>query len=85
MQRRQSPQEGVRPGSTTDAREVEGLVRRSGGRVVGSRRSRCRSVVAAERAEFVGLLASSDAADWDRPTECLAWSVNGVALHVLDE
>jgi uncharacterized protein (TIGR03083 family) len=38
-----------------------------------------------ERAEFVDLLASLEDADWDRPTECPAWSVKGLALHVLGD
>ena len=38
-----------------------------------------------ERAELIDLLASLDDPDWDRPTECPAWNVKGVALHVLGD
>jgi uncharacterized protein (TIGR03083 family) len=42
-------------------------------------------VLAAERDLFVDLLAELEPADWDRPTECPAWSVQGIALHVLGD
>jgi uncharacterized protein (TIGR03083 family) len=38
-----------------------------------------------ERGELLDLLASLDADEWERPTECPAWSVKGVALHVLGD
>jgi uncharacterized protein (TIGR03083 family) len=38
-----------------------------------------------ERAAFLGLLGGLDASDWSRPTECPAWDVRGVALHVLGD
>jgi uncharacterized protein (TIGR03083 family) len=34
--------------------------------------------------ELVGLLRSLEAADWDRPTVCPAWSVRDIAAHLLD-
>src|SRR3954454_23330074 len=42
-------------------------------------------LLAPERAELVTLLAGLAPADWDRPTECPAWTVRGVALHVLGD
>jgi len=39
----------------------------------------------AERDAFVGLLAALEPAEWELPTECPAWSVKGVALHVLGD
>jgi uncharacterized protein (TIGR03083 family) len=38
-----------------------------------------------ERAALIGLLRDLDAADWDRPTECPAYSVKGIATHVLGD
>src|SRR5688500_12092308 len=38
-----------------------------------------------ERAAFIALLESLDAEDWARPTECPAWTVHGVVLHVLGD
>jgi uncharacterized protein (TIGR03083 family) len=38
-----------------------------------------------ERGELLDLLASLDDDEWERPTECPAWSVKGVALHVLGD
>lgn len=39
----------------------------------------------AERAAFCELLAPLPVESWDRPTECPAWSVKGIALHVLGD
>jgi hypothetical protein len=39
----------------------------------------------AEREAFVDLLVDLDDAEWVRPTECPAWSVHGIALHVLGD
>jgi len=36
-----------------------------------------------ERAGFTSVLAALPAAAWDLPTECPAWTVKGIALHVL--
>ena len=44
-----------------------------------------RPVLPAERAAFVDLLACLTAAEWAAPTECPAWSVAGVALHILGD
>jgi uncharacterized protein (TIGR03083 family) len=38
-----------------------------------------------ERDEFLDLLASLTPHDWEQPTECPAWTVKGVALHVLGD
>lgn len=38
-----------------------------------------------ERALFLELLRSLNDDDWARPTECPAWTVKGVALHVLGD
>ena len=38
-----------------------------------------------ERAELVGLLRDLGEADWARPTECPAWTVKQVALHLLGD
>jgi uncharacterized protein (TIGR03083 family) len=38
-----------------------------------------------ERAALCELLAGLDPHDWDRPTECPAWTVRGIALHVLGD
>jgi uncharacterized protein (TIGR03083 family) len=42
-------------------------------------------LLAGERAELVDLLGPLEASDWDRTTECPAWSVQGVALHILGD
>jgi uncharacterized protein (TIGR03083 family) len=39
----------------------------------------------AERAAFLDLLDSLEPDEWDLPTECPAWSVKGIALHVLGD
>jgi uncharacterized protein (TIGR03083 family) len=39
----------------------------------------------AERGALVDLLAALDVDDWYRPTECPAWTVHGLALHVLGD
>jgi uncharacterized protein (TIGR03083 family) len=39
----------------------------------------------AERAELVSTLEGLDASTWDRPTECPAYSINGVATHILGD
>lgn len=41
--------------------------------------------LAPERAALLELLRSLSPDDWDRPTECPAWTVKGVALHVLGD
>lgn len=41
--------------------------------------------LAPERAALVELLASLSEDDWKRPTECPAWDVHGIALHVLGD
>ena len=38
-----------------------------------------------ERAALLELLRGLGADDWERPTECPAWSVKGVALHILGD
>src|SRR5262249_55985016 len=38
-----------------------------------------------ERASLLTLLGGMSASDWERPTECLAWSVKGLALHILGD
>jgi len=38
-----------------------------------------------ERRLLVDLLRAIDPGDWERPTECPAWTVKGVALHVLGD
>jgi len=38
-----------------------------------------------ERAELLALLRGLAAEDWQRPTECPAWTVKGIALHVLGD
>ena len=43
------------------------------------------SMLRPERAAFVELLESLEADDWRRPTECPAYSVKGVATHVLGD
>lgn len=39
----------------------------------------------AERAELVSLLRDLRPDEWDAPTECPAWSVKGIALHILGD
>ncbi len=41
--------------------------------------------LAPERAELLDLLRSLSPDDWDRPTECPAWTVKGIALHILGD
>src|SRR5437588_9423017 len=36
-----------------------------------------------ERAELLDLLSDLEADEWALPTECPAWSVKGIALHLL--
>lgn len=43
------------------------------------------SMLRPERAALVELLRSLEPDDWDRPTECPAYSVKGVATHVLGD
>ena len=38
-----------------------------------------------ERGALLELLGALDPAAWERPTECPAWSVKGIALHVLGD
>lgn len=38
-----------------------------------------------ERADLLDLLETLHADDWTRPTECPAWTVHGVVLHVLGD
>jgi uncharacterized protein (TIGR03083 family) len=38
-----------------------------------------------ERAELLALLRGLSPDDWQRPTECPAWTVKGIALHVLGD
>ncbi|HEV3450559.1 MAG TPA: maleylpyruvate isomerase family mycothiol-dependent enzyme [Acidimicrobiia bacterium] len=42
-------------------------------------------VLRAERDAFVALLEDLSPEDWSRPTECPAWTVQGIALHVLGD
>lgn len=44
-----------------------------------------RVILAEERAALLTLLDGLDAADWTMPTECPAWSVKGIALHLLHD
>jgi uncharacterized protein (TIGR03083 family) len=44
-----------------------------------------RSLLDAERAELLNFLGDLGVADWAAPTECPAWSVKGVALHLLGD
>ena len=43
------------------------------------------SLLATERAELLTFLGALGAADWAAPTECPAWSVKGIALHLLGD
>src|SRR6476620_9161611 len=38
-----------------------------------------------ERAALLALLRGLSAADWEEPTECPAWNVKGIALHILGD
>src|SRR4051812_34784821 len=38
-----------------------------------------------EREELLNLLRGLDADEWEAPTECPAWSVKGIALHILGD
>jgi uncharacterized protein (TIGR03083 family) len=42
-------------------------------------------ILAAERSELLGFLQGLDGADWAAPTECPAWTVKGIALHLLGD
>src|SRR3954447_7221741 len=42
-------------------------------------------VLVTEREALLDLLAGLDDAEWSAPTECAAWTVEGVALHVLGD
>jgi uncharacterized protein (TIGR03083 family) len=42
-------------------------------------------MLAPERAALLELLHSMSPADWERPSECPAWTVKGVALHILGD
>src|SRR3954466_13132386 len=42
-------------------------------------------MLAPERAVLLELLRGMSADDWDKPTECPAWTVKGIALHVLGD
>jgi uncharacterized protein (TIGR03083 family) len=42
-------------------------------------------VLAPERASLLALLEGMSPADWERPAECPAWSVKGIALHILGD
>jgi uncharacterized protein (TIGR03083 family) len=41
--------------------------------------------LAPERANLLELLRGLSADDWERPTECPAWTVKGIALHILGD
>ncbi len=42
-------------------------------------------MLAPERAELLALLRGLSPAEWERPTECPAWTVKGLALHILGD
>jgi uncharacterized protein (TIGR03083 family) len=42
-------------------------------------------LLADERGVLLALLAGLDPEDWELPTECPAWSVRGIALHLLGD
>lgn len=44
-----------------------------------------RSLLPPERESFVDLLGGLDEPEWAAPTECPAWTVKGVALHILGD
>jgi uncharacterized protein (TIGR03083 family) len=41
--------------------------------------------LAPERAALLELLRGMSPADWERPTECPAWTVKGIVLHILGD
>ena len=41
--------------------------------------------LAPEREEFVRLLEGLGASEWQRPTECPAWTIKGIALHIVGD
>jgi uncharacterized protein (TIGR03083 family) len=43
------------------------------------------SMLRPERAALLALLRGLSEADWEQPTECPAWNVKGVALHILGD
>jgi uncharacterized protein (TIGR03083 family) len=54
----------------------------------GAQMGDARGVVAllpVERAKLVELLSELTPEEWDRPTECPAWTVKGIALHLLGD
>jgi hypothetical protein len=42
-------------------------------------------ILAPERAVLLELLGGLSASDWERATECPAWNVKGIALHILGD
>lgn len=42
-------------------------------------------VLGPERAGLLALLDDLDGPDWERPTECPAYSVKGIATHILGD
>ena len=46
-------------------------------------RATARDLATTEHLRFVQLLGSLEATDWQRPTDCPAWDVREIALHVL--
>lgn len=44
-----------------------------------------RDILTEERSALLALLTGLEGADWATPTECPAWSVKGVALHLLHD
>lgn len=56
-----------------------------GGRVMPEIPMDVTALLGPERAAFVDLLNALSPAQWDLPTECPAWTVKGVALHVLGD
>lgn len=53
--------------------------------VVASQLADMRQLLAAERAALIDLLGTLDEGDWDLPTECSAWSVKGICLHLIGD
>lgn len=47
--------------------------------------SNVNDVLNPERQQLLDLLGGMDAADWDRPTECPAYCVKGIATHILGD
>jgi hypothetical protein len=43
------------------------------------------SLLFGERAALLDLLGGLDPSGWQAPTECPAWSVKGIALHLLGD